>query len=110
MAMREVKVELPPSRVLVKADKDSMSSLDAIVGRGFTTLPPMAADPDRCFAVTNADGTITLVAETVSINGIQFFIPADQATRVPILVAEHLFAAENNRNLLPMPQNNLCIG
>lgn len=91
--MKEVKTELPQT-FLLAADAQTMEALDVHQNEKMVEVF-FPSDRNRDYVVTNHDGTITRVAYTVNINGVQWIIPADQKTKIPQGVYEFLAESLN---------------
>lgn len=87
--LREVKTELPSFQVtgtgnmrLVPQSPDEVSTFEALMSERQVKII-LPSNPETDNVVVNNDGTITRVAATPSINGVQWPVPAQEATVVP---------------------------
>lgn len=109
-AQRVVRIELPATRRLIPADEQTMKTLEA-ANATKTCVVYLEPNPETDQVIHNADGTITLVSQTVNINGMQWIVPAGVETRLPVFVVRHLEqCAVENRERCPIASYNKDLG
>lgn len=104
----EKKLELPVSFALQTADKQDLDTLEALSREPMETVK-LPFDKTTGYKAYAADGTVTLIAATVNLNGTQWVIPADVPTQVPLSVYKILVEAAHQKELIPQAKINQCL-
>ena len=108
--LRERKAEMPTFQVtgtgrmrLAPSSPDEVMTYGTLANERMVTII-LPSNPETDNVVVNNDGTITRIAATPSINGVQWPIPAQQKTTVPWSVYKLLEEAELQPQMLAPEQ------
>lgn len=93
----ETKVERPFKPILLSSDDDTIMHLDAMMKEPQVEIE-LDLNPDTGYTIANPDGSISWIAECVTVNGIQFQIPANQRVKLPKSVYEFLMACPHQKH------------
>ena len=104
--LTERKAEMPTFQVtgtgrmsLAPSSPDEVMTYTALADERMVTII-LPSDPEKDNVVVNNDGTITRIAATPSINGVQWPIPAQQKTTVPWSIYKLLEESELQPQML----------
>lgn len=113
--LREVKTELPSFQVtgtgsmrLVPQSPDEVSTYETLMNERQVEII-LPSNPETDNVVANKDGTITRVAATPSINGVQWPVPAQERTVVPWSIYKLLEEADLQPQMLTSEQQTQAI-
>lgn len=108
MGRPETKIELPAYRKLCIADDNDRKTLETFEQE---PMVEVYCEPDngRDYFISNADGSITRVAECININGTQWIIPVQVPIKIPQSVYQHWMACQEQMKRAHQVMSGQCI-
>lgn len=102
-------IEIPPFEKLVQADQQDMETLQKMASEPMERVY-LPSNPQTDYVYPLSDGSMARIAETVSVNGVRWQIPANTWFNVPLSVFKILKERDEQKERMPAIPNNQCIG
>lgn len=97
-------IQIPAYRQLIVPDAQDQETLYNFLGEPHVEVY-YDRDDDEDFVIQNPDGSMSRIARCVNINGVQFLIPAEEKTRIPKSVYEHLMQCQDEARRIRVEPN-----
>lgn len=106
----EKKGDIPDRHIIAQMDEQTMMLLERFDAEKKVTFT-VERDNTKDFVVPQPDGSVMVVAETVTINGVQWFIKVGQNT-LPVSVYEFWRSCPGQKQRMAhmAPGDNVCLG